>query len=369
MNVGIITFHRTTNYGACLQALATQTILEKLGQNPTLIDYDPDSISLTYAHFSLKKYVMFVKQPKMMLRLIISDVRYAKINKQLDNAFASFYKKYYKLSPIRYKDYDSLKRNVPLIDVCITGSDQVWNCDITKGFDPAFFLKFGSKNMRRIAYAASLGRDDFSPSEQQEMFDLLDSFDAISIREENGADFLKKGTGKQVTICPDPTLLLNAQQWTDLFDIKRSAEKYIFVYALYPNPKLDEVVLELQRKTGLPIVRIGNRSVYDNEQTIHIADPCRYVELIANAEYVVTNSFHGTAFSINFSKTFWCILGESRNSRMQNLLEKVGLQSRAAHSFARIDVTEINYEKPQKKLNDYRTVGMNYLKEGLEITE
>jgi len=368
MKIGIITFHRTTNYGACLQALATQTVLNELGNESFLVDYNPDSIALTYAHFSLKKYCAFIRQPGTMLRLIASDIRYARINKQLDDAFEAFYKKYYKLSPLRYRTYKSLKENPPQSDACITGSDQVWNPDITKGFDKAFFLDFGNPSMRRISYAASLGKERFAENEQREISLLLKPFNKISVREATGADMLQAGIEKKVTICPDPTLLLNAEQWCDLFDIKRKIGEYIFVYSLYQNPNLDKVVLELQRQTDLPILRIGNRSVYENEKTVQIADPRCYVELIANAKYVVTNSFHGTAFSINFSKTFWCILGKSRNARMLNLLEKVGLSSRASHSFNSVDPSEIDYTNAQKRLDAYREVGRKFLKEGLEMS-
>ena len=368
MKVGIITFHRTTNYGACLQTLATQTVLNEMGNDSFLVDYDPDSVALTYLHFSLKKYCAFIRQPSTMLRLIASDIRYARINKHLDDAFDAFYKKYYRLSPLRYKTYKSLKDNPPQLDACITGSDQVWNSDITKGFDKAYFLGFGAPNMLRISYAASLGKDKFTEKEQREISLLLKPFDKVSVREVAGADALQAGIEKKVTICPDPTLLLNAEQWCDLFKIKRKTSEYIFVYALYSNPELDRVVLKLQKQTGLPIFRIGNRSVYKNEQTVHIADPRRYVELIANAKYVVTNSFHGTAFSVNFAKPFWCILGESRNARMLNLLEKVGLSNRASHRFNNIDPSEIDYINVQRKLDEYREVGRNFLKEGLGMS-
>ncbi|MDD4592371.1 MAG: polysaccharide pyruvyl transferase family protein [Parabacteroides sp.] len=373
MKVGIITFHKTKNYGACLQALALQVTLEKLGAEVSIVDYMPEIIQQTYTNFSLKKYHRVLKKsPVKALRILASDVIYCVPNHKLNKAFQLFYQKYYKLSPRRYRTYTELQSNPPTLDCCFTGSDQVWNCDITNGYDPAFFLEFGQPSMIRASYAASMGREKLSDSEKIDFTKHLSGLEHISLRESAAATVVSAISNVKACVSCDPTLLLSAEEWRNLFGLNdKPKEKYIFVYKLYQNPELDKVVKLLAKKTGYKIVSIGNRAVYDNEVVIKDADPAKFVALVSGAEFIVTNSFHGTAFSVNFNKPFYCVLGESRNSRMLGFLEKIQMEIRAKKQFSNeeIEAVTVDYTAAQQCLEQMREESKKYICKCVEVKQ
>lgn len=366
MKIGIITFHNVTNYGAMLQALASQENLKKLGYSAEIIDYTPADVTSIYQPFSLYKYKKWWEKSKpLALRAVISDVVHFSFIKKKNNAFHEFGKKYYNLSQKSYKTQQELKNDSLEYDVCFTGSDQVWNPDITYGFDSAYFLDFGRENMVRASYAASIGRDSYSEEEQEQLKELLKSFESISMREETAAEIIAPFSPVEPCVAIDPTLLLSAQDWKKLLKISdEPKEEYIFVYTLMSNPELNKYVEMLSKKTGLPVKTINRRKVYKNEtESLPTADPAKFVELVANARYVVTNSFHGTAFSVNFSKDFITFKSSRRNSRITDLLGKLGIPERAVAQCEDnlLDLPQIDYDGVQEKLQSERDRSNEYI--------
>ncbi len=371
MKIGVITFHNVTNYGAMLQALASQENLKKMGYDAEIIDYTPADVISIYQPFSFYKYKKWWNKSKpLALRAVVSDLVYFKSINKKNKAFSDFGSRYYNLSPKNYKKQEELKKDALEYDVCITGSDQVWNPDITYGFDSAYFLDFGKKNMVRASYAASIGRDSYSEEEQEQLKGLLKSFDSISMREETAAEIIAPFSPVEPCVAIDPTLLLSAQDWKKLFNISdEPKEEYIFVYTLMDNPELNKYVEMLSEKTGLPVKTINKRKVYKNEtKSFPGADPEKFVGLIANARYVVTNSFHGTAFSVNLSKDFITFKSSRRNSRITDLLGKLGISERAVAQCEDklLDLPQINYDDVQEKLQNERDKANEYIKSVIE---
>lgn len=372
MKAGIITFHNVINYGATLQALALQKTIEKFDVSTEIIDYSNKKVTSIYKPFSFYKLKKaFRKSVKYGLKTILSDgYHFLHINKK-NKAFSAFCKKYYNLSNRKYKTLYDVQNYCTNYDICFAGSDQIWNPDITQGFDSAYFLDFGSKEMKRVSYAASIGRDTFSKEEANAFKKLISNFDKISVREKTATNIVSQMVNKNVETVLDPTLLLSAEEWSQLLNIKKTNEKYIFVYELYNNPQLNLMVEELSKKTGLPVITLTKKRKFLNElKRFSCADPAKFVELIANAEYVVTNSFHGTAFSINFSKQFFTFLGESRNSRILDLFESLGIEKHRAnkeYNEELLSLSCIDYKGIQERLNEIKTLSKEYVKSALKM--
>lgn len=373
MKAGIITYHNVINYGAALQALATQETLTRCGCQAEIINYTPSDVFDVYRSFSVGRFRRCCKKSlKFALRDVASNLKnYPAVHKKR-SGFAGFGRKYFHYSGKPCANYEKLKKRLPEYDLCFTGSDQVWNPDITYGFDPAYFLDFGKKNMVRASYAASIGRERFSKEEQKTLSDYLQKLDYISARERTGAEVLSAVTDKPVNVVLDPTLLLNAKQWKELLSIKAEKGGYILVYTLYPNPQLDRFVEKLSKEKNLPVVTLGSKKRYfANGKTFPCADPQKFVELFANADFVVTNSFHGTAFSVNFSRNFMTFMGQSRNSRMTDLLTALGIPERAVTGYSDelLAMPDIDYAWVQAKLDTEREHSLSYIKTVLERAE
>ena len=208
-----------------------------------------------------------------------------------------------------------------------------------------------------------------SEKEEQELTAHLKRFDFISSREVTGAGVLQGMTDKTVETVLDPTLLINSNAWEKVLNIKSGKGGYIFVYTLFQNEKLNEFVEKLSKEKNLPVVTINRRKIYSAEkQSFAGCDPKKFVELIANADYVVTNSFHGTAFSVNFSKNFIIFKNSARNSRITDMLSMLGIADRAVFDTdaEMLKMPEIDYSLVQKKLQYERETSINYIKTVLE---
>lgn len=185
MKVGVVTLHRVFNYGSALQAFATQIILEKLGCDVEIIDYITEVRTmkriLSYCHEKYR-YSVLKRNLYILSRLGPNILKYLSFN--------SFVKKHLKLSKRKYYTIHDLRKFPPQKDVYITGSDQVWNSDYNEMIDKGFFLDFGPKNIKRISYAASFGKDSLDDNEKMLIFDLLKNYNHISVREKQAQNIL-----------------------------------------------------------------------------------------------------------------------------------------------------------------------------------
>lgn len=377
--IGIITILKTNNYGAELQAYATQAILSKLGYKAEIIDY------LFYKNPEHKKTKASKPSFNHGLKKRLAETLYPVIakfkagsnksnSKKRDERFDSFHTDNTAMSAT-YRTMDELYASKKEYDVYMVGSDQVWNPGVYSSLLP-YMLTFAPEGKKRVAYASSFGVSSI-PQECQWLYKkYLSQFSYIGVREKNAVDMVKEISGKDATWVLDPTLLLNKEDWMKV--VKQSyGEKrnYILLYELTPCPYILELAKHFREKKGLEIIRIcKNASVEDNDSTIlNIIDagPAEFIDLFANAGMVITNSFHGTAFSINFGKEFYTITPARKhnNSRQRSILELFDLQDRLIAEntpIENISVKEIDYKATARILEDERKKSIDFLTNAIE---
>lgn len=329
MDIKVITRHAPSNYGSLLQSIATITILERLGHTCEIIDYiRDDEHGLKAVITSLNGKQGWNGNPLKKLAYIA--FRYPE-EKTAEIKFSRMRKKYLKLTG-RCRMHEDLKQLDA--DVFMTGSDQVWGPTLNGQYDEAYFLSFVS-GKPKTAYAASFGRTDFTLKILAEYSKLLSTYSGIAVRENNAVDLLKLLGITCMGQVLDPTLLLTGEEWSKR--IKRNMEgKYVLVYQLHNNPVLTDYALRFARHTGLPLYRISPtfHQVRRGGKFIYLPDLDEFLSYIKNCTYFLTDSFHGTAFALNFNKQFIEILPNNKTgSRNQSILQLTGLTDRILTDF------------------------------------
>lgn len=324
--VGIIT-KMSKNYGAVLQAYALKTLIEKSGKKVEIINYNGKTGNQSYSTFSKIDSLG-------SLRYNAKRLFHAKGITDSSFKFNEFRSKYFNLTK-PYNGYEELKKDPPKDDVYIVGSDQVWNPQIL--FSPIYFLAFGDKDIVRASYAASFGNASFPKNLMDELRYNLSNLDYISVREDSGLNILTQAGYKGQTVL-DPTLMLDTNDWLRIsekpeFNISKP---YILTYFLNYNENVRKYCNELKRRTGLTIINIcsnvWNPGIGDYD--LWNIGPGEFIWLIEHAEYVVTSSFHGTAFSIIYDKKFLSINIHPDDSRLKNILSKFNICHRVVDTYS-----------------------------------
>lgn len=368
MKIKVITRHAPSNYGSLFQSIATINVMEGLGHDCEIIDYQrPDERGLSGVLTQLRQKDGYGNTIK---RLAYIALRYP-IEKYAQIKFDSMRKKYLKMTA-RCSNHEDLKRLKA--DAFITGSDQVWGPMMNGRYDSAYFLQFVSSGSRKLAYAASFGKTKF---DEQTIYDyklMLAGYDKIAVRENSAVELIE---GWGLTNCVgqvlDPTLLLNKEEWKKLL-VKESdtdkykGKKYILVYQIHNDPKLSDYVKRLASHTGMELLRV-NPMLHQKSRGgkfICCPDLGEFLALIDNASCIVTDSFHGTCFAINFGKQFIEILpNNATGTRNQSILQLTGLSGRILGDFndySLVDET-IEYQKVWKILEEERKNSVERLKE------
>ncbi len=380
MKVGIITFHFVTNQGALLQCYALQKVLENLGHHSEIIDYRPYYHVFRYAvkknPFAYAKWY-YSKYPKWRrikrIRLYLSTfVKCCKSNvtkrelparKHID----LFISNYLRLSR-PYKSLDDLRNDPPKLDAYVSGSDQIWNPDILDHqYDPAYFLSFGDENVRRLTYAASVGRSP-NEMEQRQIHNLCKRIDYVSLRENDRETI--EAVGKPVCVCLDPTLLLDKEDYQSIENRAcLNEEPFIFVYGFETNEDIKNAVGYAASKYNCKIIN-GSPSRIKLDCDCKLVDcygPDGFLGYIDKATCVVTNSFHGTALSIVYQKEFICVPHMTRGARMRELLDKLGLNDRLWNSSSDNHglSDSIDYSQVRIRLNMLRDDSIHYLENAM----
>lgn len=329
MDIKVITRHAPSNYGSLLQSIATITILERLGHTCEIIDYiRDDEHGLKAVTTSLNGKQGWNGNPLKKLAYIA--LRYPE-EKKAELKFSRMRKKYLKLTG-RCRTHEDLR--LLDADVFMTGSDQVWGPTLNGRYDEAYFLSFVT-GKPRTAYAASFGRTDFTPQILAEYKKLLSTYSGIAVRENSAVDLLTQMGIPCAGQVLDPTLLLTGEEWSKR--IKRNMEgKYVLVYQLHNNPVLTDYALRFARHTGLPLYRISPtfHQIRRGGKFIYLPDLDEFLSYIKNCTYFLTDSFHGTAFALNFNKQFIEILPNNKTgSRNQSILQLTGLTDRILTDF------------------------------------
>lgn len=360
MKVGILTFHRTTNYGAVLQAYALQKTISSLGYDVEIIDYNNIDI------YSYSDYRIFYGKLPFKTR-IGKVIRYPQ-NKRIAKKFELFRNKWMNLSD-ECNSHEQLQTIEDKYDMVVCGSDQVWNPFAIHSDFNAFLLS--NVKGKRISYAASAGNVSLWTKFLKVYWTYLHQFDSISVRESEMLQPTENLSQKKVTLVLDPTLLLNEKIWENLeepLENNIQEKKYILVYYLGKNKAMTCAIKTLQKQTGLPVVLLGRK--IEGVQSICIpAGPGQFLTLFHNAKYVLTSSFHGTVFSILYRKPFLVFGNGSYNSRMDTLLSALKLENRMIINeninLAKIDET-IDWEQVDVLHKHWKEKSISFLMDALK---
>ena len=381
--VGIITTYRQANFGSVLQAYALQIVIDKMGYISQVIDYKyPNSYHFEHGLNSIKpkpktcKYKLkrFVKDTLEVLGLRkVSKMRMLNrfINKEMN-------------CTRRYLSYDDLHKNPPHFDIYVSGSDQIWNPNTMFG-DMSYFYDFAPDGSKIISYSSSFSCDLVPDKYIDQYKHYLSRYAAISVREKNGVKLVEELTGrKDAKLVLDPTLLLDKNEWMKLVQKSRklrTPKKYILCYMLAytydPNEKMKELLKFVQKKYNLPIVSLSPIKDWDGGEFIRIEHHqsignYEFLCLFADAEIIITSSFHGTAFSLNFGKPFLTLQNGKSNAddRISSLLYNIGLQSQLikTNTVLNDDVSPYyDYNEEQLQLNSKRNESIAFLESNLNL--
>lgn len=351
----LITIHRTNNYGALLQTYAMQDVLSEYGEIQVL-DYRND-----YVESSLD-YVRFQFGVKSALKDLIRIIPRFKAIKKMNG----FIGRYFNLV-----DASDVLVGHSNFDVYICGSDQIWNpaCVSKKAeLDSNYFASFAKPGKKIISYGSSIGSHLFSPSEKTVAKELLSKFSALSVRESTSGAIVQSIVGKKVNHVLDPTLLITGSKWLELANAPR-VDKYILVYTVPKVKQLSSVVGYFKKKLGLKVIAIDQglyTSKYVDKQfrDVGVED---FLGLFAKAEFVITDSFHGVCFSINFGKKFCAVRPGKHSNRIDDLLHTLDLNSRAVNNVSDLSGFDcaIDYEKVYQCLDESRLRSLKFIHENL----
>jgi len=356
VKISINTFHLEEHAGAVLQAYALSRTLQGMGHDPEL---------LAYARSVRGGDGRTLKQRIM---------RIATRKSETSRQYAAFRARFLRESERLYHSHEEVAAHPPQADAYLCGSDQIWNPELLAGnrFDPAYFLQYGPPDVPRISYAASFGGFMPGPGEEALLRTYLSSFSAISVREPAARERLSKILGREVALTLDPTLLLD--DYTELLQPIPEAGPYVLLYALQNSPEIRQSAKDVADHFGLPIWSAGGPLVTWRVlgRRIEVHSPSQWVNLIHGAAAVVTNSFHGVAFSLLFKKpvVFTPLTGTmaSRNDRMIHLCDTLGVARDVIPSDVAAAIRrEINWESVARRLAEYRESSLQFLRRALEV--
>jgi len=356
MRVGIIT-KIGKNYGAALQAYALKKAFENMGAQSHVIRFEMPSTHKTYK---------VCKEPwrfRGVIANLCALLHYGE-NKLSSERFLRFRDERFDFIGSS-SNLEELKEQLPACDVCVSGSDQVWNPTIS--FSPAYYCEFAPEGSRRAAYAASIGIEKIPENVREEFFARVSRFDFISVREKQAQKLLAEN-GIEAELAPDPTLLFDAEQWNG---IARETLKgpYILCYFVATPKNIAPLVKKLQEKLGMKVVNLmtSETSAGIGDIKIRDAGPEEFLGLFQNASFVVTSSFHGTVFSIINRKPFLTTLYSQTGSRVVSLLETLGLEKRIISPGERdaekyLTQEELYDEQTEQRITALRESGKAILK-------
>lgn len=365
MKVGIFTFPNSVSYGATLQMYALYDAVKRMGHDAEIINYHN-------AYMKAEKHIESSKNSvpiKSFAKKIIRNL----IHVRLYSSFRRFEKENMELYPSdNFTEKQKLSDIGKRYNAVICGSDQIWNPYITDT-DLSFFLDFCGNNTRRISYAPSFGIDTFSDCFSNLIKKELVVFHALSVREKPGQDLIYKLIGKEASLVLDPTFLVSADRWTEM-ERKHPAAKdeYILYYTVRHSDNLFRHCMDFSSETGLKVVIVGGnflKVVQNKNPLIEYAidiGPDEWLYLLHNARYIFTNSFHGTAFSINYKKDFFVEFSSLTNSRLEQIIGDLKLENRIVKNDNKLCLEPIDYHSVEKYISELRKSSEQFLNSALQ---
>lgn len=380
MKIRLLTFHFSDNFGASLQAWGLRKWLKDQNYDAEFINYEPSYVE----NGGNLNYKLSFKGNLTILYLRFKTFyQYIFGNKSQKKEFTEFRSLHLNIKSKKFRKNNHIKIDSNT-DILICGSDQIWNPSDQYGLDKTYFLSFpGSNEIKKISYAPSFGSSSIPKKYHKELIKRLNSFDHISIRERNGKSFLNSLGFKNVTCVPDPTILCS--NFDSLIHSSKSEDKYtnyeniLFCYALRSDKGIREVAERISKNKKLKILSpVSSFQLWKPIGSKISPGPIDWLKLMYKSKYVVTNSFHGVAFSIILRKDFLVIplAGKKSplNERKFNLLNYFGLQDRIISSFSNDSIDKktdqkIDWINVNNKLNELKLVGEEYLKSSIKNCE
>ena len=347
--VGIITYSDSINWGAQLQAYALKTAIELKGYNAQQIDHREMAVGI------YKK----TKNIKSIVSNAISFLERKALQTRIERT-KEFRQKYLNLTK-KCHSRDAMVALNDIFDCFITGSDQVWNC--SRGINSNFYLDFVIDNAKKCAYAASFGISKIPEHYALGVADKLSTYRYITVRESVGQEIISNLCNRSVPSVCDPVFLLTANQWDALIDESSQLElpkdkKYIFVYSTDLSKEFCTLVKAVRNHYKLPVI---STTWIPGCTVVKDIGPSEFVDYIRNSAYVVTTSFHATAFSIIYGKKFCVLPHKTTGNRVTDILKKLNLSTQIATSDRTGIINEISYADVQKNLDSYRTFSLQEL--------
>lgn len=364
--IGILTFHRATNYGAILQAYALVQYLRKEGYDAKIVDYKPKGMALLYAPINVPG--IFKKFKRVVLNLIMLSSLHERYKKR-----KMFWNYISNVLPMTEKIIGIC--DVPKMDAFIVGSDQVWSVCFTGGLDPLYWGLFEKYGARMISYAGSAAENMNESFYSNSNAKLLKSFDYISVREDELQKHLQQALpNKDIEKVLDPTLMVGVECFEKLVKCEEPLGKpYILVYQVVrtKDRQIQDYAKWLSGKNGWDIVEIYNSRLHRySNGVLTISDslvtPTQFVSLFKYAQFIITTSFHGTAFSLLFNRPFIVVsISEAVDSRAKDILSQLGIIDRLVNLPVIEPLVEIDWDQTNKKLSELRIPSRQFLKKAL----
>ena len=364
MKVKVITRHTPTNYGSLLQSIATQKIFEACDCECQIIDYFRNDEEYGEVEKTLLKNKknwnsnIFFRTLYLAFR-VPASVHAGKKFREMQN-------KYLNLTP-RYRSNAELKANIGEADYYVTGSDQVWGKLPCGEYDPNYFLNFVDDDTKKLAFASSMGHSTKSAEEDRFFADSISKYKHVAVREDSAVEYFKSVDAKQVL---DPTLMIEANEWRKYEDHNLNG-KYVLVYQIHNDKKLGKYAKEYAKRKGLPLIRVSQyfHQCLREGKLKYAPDISEFLALIDNADTLVTDSFHGTAFAINLNTDFVEILPNTNTgSRNQSILRLLGLSDRIVNDMSDFSLKDkaIDYNHVNQILERERKSSYDVLRGFLE---
>lgn len=362
----IVTMHRGNNYGSALQIYALSEAIKSMDCDPVVLDYIPERIKLSKnVCLQLKAIIGGGKS----IRSRYSALRGLIILLTYNRCFSRFFRKNLRMTRPFYSS-EEIQRHLPVVDVYMTGSDQVWNSYHNHGIDSVFFLKFAPDDKPKVSYAASFGKGSLDEWEISDTKAYLQRYSRISVREQSAVEILHSLgiNGEEVL---DPTFLFNKEEWLSRSVDHRGKEKYVLIYSVEPDKQSAiDIARTIADRLGVKVYMVewGRKPYPGVDKMVSLVDPLELIDYFAKAEFVVASSFHGTALSLNLNKPFISLAPKRFNSRVASILSHVGLTGRlVTPESLNVDkaLIPIDYERVNKVIALRRTESKRFLKKAL----
>lgn len=373
MKIGILTLPLHTNYGGILQAYALMTVLESKGHEVWLIDTQFNKVP------TKKIITRFIKTLFRRIQGKTDILFPLKLRKKAYKTYTKpFIDKHIKKITMPFKEPELMGKEIAIFDfdAFVVGSDQIWNPKYFPHIEVAFFSFLKDKPMIKLSYAPSFGSDQwiYKPEKQEICKRLIQEFHAVSVREDVGKEFCKNFLGKEADLVLDPTMLLTLEQYVALLgNIDKKSNGKMFVYVLDLNEDKKKAINEIVLKKGLSAYQLDLIEGYESSP-LEWRTKAKVEDWILNfykAEFVVTDSFHGTVFAILFNKPFFSLINYKRGAvRFKSLLNQFGLLDRMIGSSENLSDQvishEINWDKVNKILDQKREISNQFLDKALK---